>query len=241
MTRLWNQFKTDVRVQFRNKLYHIGIVISALIAIVLSQLVNMEQLGLAFPALVVLIIGGTTMLYVAGMVIFEKDEGTIAATVITPLRDREYLMAKVCSLVMLATLETFISLAGAIAILSFKEPIILPNPLWLVLGILSIGTVFTLIGIALVVRYKTITDFLLPMAFVAVTLQLPFLYFLGLVKHWSLLIIPTSAPTMVIMGAYRQLAGWEQIYAIAYTSILLVVLTFWAKAAFDKHIIEKMG
>jgi fluoroquinolone transport system permease protein len=241
MTRLWNEFKTDVRVQFRNKLYHIGIIISLLVAVALSQLVNMEQLGYAFPALVVLIIGGTTMLYVAGMVIFEKDEGTISATIVTPMRDTEYLISKVASLVMLATFETFLSLAGAMAILAFNEPIIWPNPVWLVLGIFAIGVVYTLVGLAMVVRYRSITEFLIPMAVVAVILQLPFLYFFGLVTHWSLLVIPTSAPTMVIMGAYRDLALWEQAYALLYTVLLLNSLSIWAKAAFDKHIIEKMG
>ncbi|MCF4099602.1 ABC transporter permease [Maritalea mediterranea] len=241
MTRFWHELKTDVRVQFRNKLYHIGIIISLLVAIVLSQLVNMEQLGYAFPALVVLIIGGTTMLYVAGMVIFEKDEGTIAAAVVTPLLDVEYLAAKVASLVLLATFETVLSLAGAMAILALGEPIIWPNPLWLVLGIIAVGVVYTLIGLALVVRYDSITEFLIPMAVVAVTLQLPFLYFFGLVEHWSLLVIPTSAPTMVIMGAYRDLALWEQIYALSYSTLLLLGLGIWAKAAFDKHIIENLG
>jgi fluoroquinolone transport system permease protein len=241
MTRLWNEFKTDVRVQFRNKLYHIGIVISLLIAIALSQLVNMEQLGNAFPAIVVLIIGGTTMLYVAGMLIFEKDEGTISATIVTPMRDTEYLISKVGSLVMLATFETFLSLFGAMAILAFNEPPIWPDPVWLLLGIFSVGVVYTLVGLAMVVRYRSITEFMIPMAIVAVILQLPFLYFFGLVEHWSILVIPTSAPTMVIMGAYRDLAPWEQTYALGYTLLLLIALSVWAKAAFDKHIIEKMG
>jgi fluoroquinolone transport system permease protein len=239
--RFWREFTTDVRVQFRNKLYHIGIIISLLIAGALAALVNMEQLAFAFPALVILVIGGTTMLYVAGMIIFEKDEGTISAAIVTPMRKGEYLAAKVASLVMLATLETFISLAGAIAILSFSEPIIWPNPIWLTLGILAIGAIYTLIGIAMVVRYKSITEFLLPMAFVAVLLQLPFLYFFGLVQHWSMLVVPTSAPTMVIMGAYRELAAWEQIYAIGYTSALTIALSAWAFFAFKKHITEKMG
>lgn len=239
--RFWREFTTDVRVQFRNKLYHIGIVISLLIAGALAALVNMQQLAAAFPAIVILVIGGTTMLYVAGMIIFEKDEGTISAAVVTPMRESEYLVAKVASLVMLATLETFISLAGAVAILSFSEPIIWPNPIWLILGIIAVGAVYTLIGIAMVVRYKSITEFLLPMAFVAVLLQIPFLYFFGLVKHWSLLVVPTSAPTMVIMGAYRDLAAWEQFYAIGYTILLTVGLSAWAYFAFKKHITEKMG
>lgn len=241
LKRFWREFVTDVRVQFRNKLYHIGIIISVLVAGALAALVNMQQLAFAFPAIVILVIGGTTMLYVAGMIIFEKDEGTISAAIITPMRNEEYLAAKVASLVMLATFETLLSLGGAIGILAFSEPIIWPNPLWLTLGIIALGSVYTQIGIALVVRYKSITEFLLPMALIAVLLQLPFLYFFSLWDHWSMLIVPTSAPTMIIMGAYRDLAAWEQIYAICYTSALIVALSLWAFYAFKKHITEKTG
>ncbi len=241
MRRLLQAIKTDMIVQFRNNLYHVGILISLLIAVALSQLASPNQLANVIPAAMLLIIGGTTMLYVAGMVIFEKDEGTIAATIVSPLKDVEYLTSKVVSLVLLATFESLISIYGAIGIHFMSGDAVWPNPVWLILGILSISVLFTLVGVAIVVRYQRITDFLIPMAGVAVLMQLPFMYFWGIFKHQSLLFIPTSAPTMLMEGAFRSLERWEAIYAVSFSGVAIVVLTYWAKSAFHTHITMKMG
>ncbi|MGJ8528012.1 fluoroquinolone export ABC transporter permease subunit [Maritalea sp.] len=241
MRRLVQAIKTDLIVQYRNNLYHVGIVISLLIALALSQLASPNQLVNVIPAAILLIIGGTTMLYVAGMVIFEKDEGTMAATIVSPLTDAEYLASKIVSLVLLATFESLISIYGAIAIHLFGGDAVWPNPIWLVLGILSVSILFTLVGIAIVVRYQRITDFLIPMSGVAILMQLPFMYFWGIFKHPSLLAIPTSAPTMIMEGAFRPLEQWEALYAIAYAAAAILVFAYWAKSAFHTHITMKMG
>ena len=81
----------------------------------------------------------------------------------------------------------------------------------------------------------------MPMAAVVVVLQLPFLYFSGLVQHPAFLIIPTSAPTMLIQGAFIQLTAWEWLYGIGYTIVWIAGLTAWAYHAFRTHIIVKVG
>ena len=111
----------------------------------------------------------------------------------------------------------------------------------LLAGIVAIGVIYTLIGIVLVVRYNAITDFLIPMSGVAVVLQMPFLYFLGWVTHPLFLVIPTSAPTMLMQGAYIPLADWQWLYGIGYTTILIGGLAWWAYRAFQWHIIMKGG
>jgi len=241
VNRLAQAIKTDIRVQFRNGLYHVGSVISAIIAIALALLTTPGQLGAVIPAAILLIIGGTTMLYVAGMMIFEKDEGTIAATIVSPLTATEYLSAKVASLVLLASLESLISIYGAILIHYFKGAAILPNAIWLTIGIIVIGVVFTLVGIGIVTRFNKITDFLIPMTVISIVMQLPFLYFWGLAKHPLLLLVPTAAPTMLMDGAFRQLTDWEQLYATGYSALTIIALAIWAHAAFNKHVIQRMG
>jgi fluoroquinolone transport system permease protein len=79
------------------------------------------------------------------------------------------------------------------------------------------------------------------MSAVAVVLQLPFLYFIGWVDSPLLLIIPTSAPTVLMQGAYGPLESWEWIYTTVYTAALIIGLTVWAYRAFDRHIIVKAG
>lgn len=241
MSRFLSAMKTDVTVQLRNRLYVIGIAVAVLVAIPVSLLAKPDQLSAVVPALMLLVIGGTTLLYIAGMIIFDKDEGTLHAVIVSPLRSQEYLGSKVITLTALATLESIVMIGGAMLLMSFDYSVDMPNIPLLLLGIIGIGIIYTLIGIILIVRYDKITEFLIPMAVIAVALQLPFLHFLGLVEHPIFLLAPVSAPTVLMQGAYHPLTTGEWIYAVGYTAILLVGLAWWAYRAFNKHIIAKVG
>lgn len=241
MTRLLMAMKTDVMVQVRTNLYAIGIGAGALVAIMLAWLASPEQLYTYVPTLMLLVVGGSTLLYVAGMIIFEKDEGTLNANIVSPLRTSEYLWSKIITLTGLATLEAIVMIGGAMLLMSFADEITMPNAPVLLVGIIAMAVVYTLIGIVTVVRFDTITDYLIPMAGIAVVLELPFLYFLGWLKHPLLLLIPTSGPAMLMQGAYLQLAAWEWLYATAYTAGLVIGLAIWAQRAFHTHIVMKVG
>ena len=240
MSRLLSAMKMDVTIQVRTQLYTIGIVAGVIIAIAVSQLTGPEYLFSIIPTLMLLVVGGSTLLYVAALILFEKDEGTLNALIVSPLRTSEYLWSKIITLTALATLESVIMIGGAMLIMRFSGEVTTPNIPLLLTGIIAIRVIYTLIGIVLIVRFDKITDFLMPMTGVAVVLQLPFLYFLGWVKHPALLIIPTSAPTVLMQGAYIQLAAWEWFYAIGYTTVLIIGLTVWAYRAFNTHIITKV-
>jgi len=241
MSRLRAAMRLDVTVQVRNSLYTIGIGAGLLIAIAISQLASPSQMWAIVPTLMLLVVGSSTLLYVAGMIIFERDEGTLSANIVSPLRTTEYLGSKLITLTALATLESFVMIGGALLIMRFSSAITLPNIPILLVGILAIGVIYTLIGIILIVRYEKFTDFLMPLAMVAVMLQLPFLHFLGWIEHPAFLLIPTSAPTMIMRGAYVALTGWEWLYALGYTMLSIVGLSRWAYCAFQRHVIMKAG
>jgi fluoroquinolone transport system permease protein len=231
----------DVTLQWRNKLYVIGIAAGVLVAIALSQLGGDDQMYLLIPTLMLAVAGGSTLLYVAGMIIFEKDEGTLNATIVSPLRTSEYISSKVITLTLLATLEAVIMVGGSMLIISRTQQVSVPN-LWIMVpAVLATGILYTLLGIALIVRYDKITDFLLPMGGIAIVLQIPMLYFLGWIDSPLFLLIPSSAPTMLVRGAYVELTTAEWIYGIVYTAVLLIAMTAWAYQAFKKHVIMKVG
>jgi fluoroquinolone transport system permease protein len=241
MNRLLSAMKMDVTLQVRSQLYSIGIGAGVLVAVVLAWLARPEQLVSLIPTLMLLVVGGSTMLYVAAMILFEKEQGTLKATIVSPLRYSEYLWAKIITLTVLATVESIVMIGGAMLIMSFSDDVTLPNIPLLLLGICGIGIIYTLIGIVLIVRYDKITEFLIPLSAVAVILQMPFLYFLGWVEHPLFLVIPTSAPTILMQAAYIQLAGWQWVYGLGYTAVLIAGLTIWAYRAFQTHIIAKGG
>ena len=241
MNRLLAAMKMDVRLQVRTQLYSIGIGAGLLVAVALAWLARPEQLFSLIPTLMLLVVGGSTMLYVAAMILFEKEQGTLKATIVSPVRPSEYLWAKIITLTGLATLESLVMVGGAMLIMSFADEVTLPNIPLLLLGIVGIGIIYTLVGIVLIVRYDKITEFLIPLSAVAVVLQLPFLYFLGWVEHPLFLLIPTSAPTLLMRAAYGPLADWQWLYGVGYTAVLIIALTIWAHRAFEAHIIAKGG
>jgi len=241
MSRFLAVMKTDVTVQVRNNLYHVGVAIGVLIAIALAVLTGPSTIASVIGPVLLLMGGGSTLMYVAALIIFERDEGTLHATIVSPIRPSEYLWSKVITLTTLATLECVIVAMGALLIVGLSGAAPWPNVPLLLLGTVAMGVGFTLLGIIMAVRYTKITDFLMPMAAVASTLQLPFLYFWGVVEHPAFLVIPTSAATMLIQGAFFPLAPWEWAYALIYTAVLLAVLTIWAHRAFRIHIIQKLG
>lgn len=241
MTRLLSAMKLDFKMQVRNNLYTIGIFVGILVAIAISQLTLPEQAPAVMPTVMLLIGGGSTLLYVSGMIIFEKDEGTINMAIVSPLRSSEYLVSKITTLTLLATIESTVMIVGTMIIMSFSNTVSIPNLFVLYVGILSICVMYTLIGIGLVVRYDKITEFLIPMSAIAVILQMAFLYFIGFVESPIFLLLPTSAPTMIMRGAYMELSAGEWIYAIGYTAVFLIGLSVWAYRAFEYHIVQQVG
>lgn len=237
-TRLFSTVKLDVLVQWRQRLYIIGVGLAVLIGLGLRQMADAEALQTLLPVMFLLAVGGTTFIYIAGLIVFERSEHTLDAMFVSPLRLAEYLASKLISLTLLVLVEgtTLVLLAGGVEGGSYA-PVI--NWLLILGGTALMGAMLTLCGVILVVRFDTITDFLMPALLVAVPLQIPALYFAGLSDSPLWLVIPTSAPTMLIWGAWNGLEAPQLLYGIAYSLLVIAVAYVWASRAFTHHVIEK--
>ncbi|MEM9454394.1 MAG: hypothetical protein AAGF11_09460 [Myxococcota bacterium] len=240
MNRTLAAMRTDVALQARNQLYAISVGMAVVLAGVLSWLSSPAQLHRTVPMALLLIVGGSTLLYVIAMVILEKDDGTLQAVVVSPLRPREYLDAKIVTLSALATLEGVIMTAGTVVWVGRDSGIHWPSP-WLLVGVFALGVIHTYIGVILVVRHRRIMEALLPAGGLATLLQVPSLYFVGAFSHPALLAIPSAAPSMLIRGAFVPLEAWEWIYALTYSAVLVVMLRRWARVAYEHHVVRKGG
>ncbi len=241
MKRLVAAIRTDFVVQIRNNLYAIGIIVALIIAVGMWWLATIEQISLITPTLTLIVVGGSTLFYVAAMILFERSEGTLSAVIVSPLRTSEYLGSKIVTLAFLATLESAIMIGLALWLkggFSAFSTISLPA---LALGLVCMGVIYTLAGIILVVRFHKIVDALIPLAAIAILFQIPAFHDLGLVTHFTLLAIPTSGPTEIIRGAFSGLQNWEWVYALGYSSISIGLGIWWAKRAFEKHVVSNAG
>ena len=238
--RLLAAIRTDVLLQARNQLYAISVGTAVVVGGALAWLSPIERLSGTVPMALLAFVGGSTLLYVVAMIILEKDDGTLDAVSVSPLRPWEYLAAKVVTLTGLATLEAGLICGGAFAFLSRSGPVPMPSPL-IALGVVALGVMHVLVGVVMVVRYTRLTEVLVPMSAVGTLMQLPAFYFVGATDHPAMLLIPTAAPTMLIQGAFVGLEPWQWAYAVGGTTLALTVLGVWARRAFVTHIVRRAG
>lgn len=239
---LMQAVRTDIKVQWRMGLYYIGLAVSVLMALPLAFLVPADFLPRALPVFVLLGIGSTTMLYVAALVLKEKADGTLNATLVSPQSHVDYITAKIISLAILALLETFITIIILLALTS-REGITFEIMSFLdfSLGLVGLASLYVLIGLALVVRFKSLTDFLVPVLLLSAVIQSPFIHFLGLFEHWAFLLIPTAGPTLVMMQALGPVEPTVALFGYFWTALWVVLLALWARRAFQRHIVEQAG
>lgn len=238
MRRMLAATRTDITLQARNQLYGISVLFAAVMVGALIWLSSPTSLHRTVPMAVLFVVGGSTLLYVVAMVLLERDDGTLDAVAVAPLRPSEYLAAKVASLTALAVLEGAVLAGGAIVWLDRATLGGATVPLLLV-GLVSLGVLHTLVGVVIVVRYHRIMEALMPMGLVALLLQIPALYFAGALPSELALLIPSAPPAMFLRGAFVPLEPWEWGYAVVGTTTALAVAAIWAHRAFVLHIIHE--
>lgn len=230
MSRTLSMMKLDAIIQFRNKFYYVGIGLSLLLALLITQFFQREQMGDVLPLFFLFAVGGTTLIYVAGLVIFEKGEHTLDAVLVSPLRLDEYMLSKIVTLTLIATLESVIVIALSVGFTGYSVGLVL-------LGVVLMGAMMVPVGVIMIVRYDSVTDFLMPVLIVSLILQLPFLYFIGINTSPIWFLIPTAAPTLLMWGGWHTLETWQLVYGVGYSLLWLAGVYVWAKRAFYHHII----
>ncbi len=231
MRRLVSTVLLDIKVQSRNKLYVIGISVALVVGISMGRIFDHETIRTILPVLFLGSLGGTTYMFVAGMVLFEKSERTNNALSVTPLRRREYIVSKTITLSAFATIESVILLFAAFGLREF-------NPAALAAGIVSMGAIYTLFGLAQVARHHSVTDFLVPGAIlISAVLQLPAVHLLNIFPSPLWYLIPTQAQALLMKGALQPIPAWEWIYAVSFTIIVLPVAYIVAYRRVAKYVL----
>ena len=232
MHRLLATIRLDVTAQWRNRLYLIGIAMAIALGLALRAGVPTAYLPTVLPIFAFITYGGTAILYVMAMTLFEKDEGTLDAQSVTPLSVSEYMASKVLTLSLLAVIEGVLTAVVATGFTGY-------DPLLYVAGLAAMGVIDTLIGFIIIVRYKTLTDAFVPLLPLALVLESPALHFLGLWAGPWWYIVPTTPAGMLLWGAWHPLSGMDLAYALGYTIVVSVGLYAWALRAFHRYIVLK--
>ena len=229
MRRLASTAWLDVRLQARAGLYAIGLSLAVVMGLAGRFLVPPEAMSRVLPVLFLLLLGSSTYIFGAGMVLLERGQGTLGALRVTPVRAREYIGSKVATLSVFAFVEGVVVLLVAVGPDGFRPALLIP-------GALAMAVMYTLFGLIQVAPHESVTDFLVPGAIIAtLVLQLPLFPFLGLWPSPLWYAIPTFAPLTLLEGSLRPIGTGEWVYAIAYGSLTLVVCWRLVRARFARH------
>jgi len=232
MKRLFSSIKFDIRLQFRQGFYYVSAFVGLTFIIILKQLPDLDW-SLLWPAIILENLVVNAFYFMAGLVLLEKGEGTMAAQVVTPLRSYEYLASKVISLSLLSLFETLV------VVLVVSGPAF--NWLLLVAGILLLIALYSLYGFFVVARYDSISEFILPSALWTIGFSIPLLHYFGFVQHWLMFLHPLQAPLVLMQAAFESLPPWQIVYGLLYAALWVWIGFVITKRAFHRFVVASAG
>ena len=232
MRRLLAAMACDARLQYRNGFYAAAAFVAAALVVMLRWLPP-DALRFLMPALVLSNMQVNTFYFIGGLVLLEKAEGSLEAVVVTPLRPREYLASKVLTLGLL-------SLAEALAIVIASHGLGF-NPWPLAAGVLLTAALFSLYGFAVMARYDSINEFLIPSVFYAAVLSLPFLDYFGIWEGPLVYLHPVQAPLVLLEAAFHPLPAAEVAYGVLYGLLWVAPMAAWGVRAFRRFVVAREG
>lgn len=232
MRRLVATLRHDARLQARHWIYVVVVAVSVILPLALRVFFEPAQLQFFMPLLALAGVNVTAFFLVAMLLIRQRDEGTLNVLLVTPLRPAEFLASKVITLALLALVEGFL-IAGLAYGLDFVVP-------WLVLAVLQRAALGVALGVALAVRFPSITRFLMPAILVMLTLDLPVLWYLGVLESPIFFAGPTM-PSLILAQAAFVDGGATPVhlaYALIYGPLVVVAALVWAARSLDRFVVR---
>lgn len=221
MTRFAATLQTDVRVQLRNGFYLATAFVVACSIALLRWLPN-DVAALLLPVVLLENILINTFYFVSALLLLERGEGTLAAQSVTPLRGDEYLASKVMTLTALSLVE---SLLIATAVTGLDGRLLMMS-----LGIALAAILFCLSGVALIVHYESINEFIMPSVLYTAVLSLPVLGYLGVGAREVYLVHPIQG-SLELIQMQTPYMPTRLAYAIGYPLLWLIPIALWSRRA----------
>jgi fluoroquinolone transport system permease protein len=208
MTAILHALRWDMVVQARNGFYWASafpvIVISALL-LYLPESARANS-AVWVPAILAVNLQITTFFFVAGLMLLERDEGTLHAIAVSPLSPSGYLAMRSLNLTGLAALETL-----AIVWIGFG----LSGSWWLILpGTAALGIIYTGFGAAVATRYESVNALLLPASAFVAFLLVPLLPHFELAPRLPFLVHPLEPPLTLIRAAYSATSQANVVFGV---------------------------
>lgn len=210
---IWHFTKHEMRLQCKNGMYALYIVVNVIYIVLLSYVPTPYK---ELATTLVLLTDPTFlgMIFVGGILLLEKNQGVPKGIGITPLGSSGYIISKVASLLFISLI-----LGTVIAIVTVGKQVNLLT-LWIGLGLGA--SLFTLLGMMIGAYSKSSNQFLIFMSLVCIALAPPFLNYLGIWDIQIFKFIPTYSVVYLMDHAIKgEGVIWKDIiYLIACLGIV---------------------
>ena len=224
MTRWLSALRFDVLLQARQGFYAatavIVVLVGGLLVAIPAELRTNSALLVPFWVVVNLPI--TTFFFMCGLMLLERDEGTLMALAVTPISPHAYLGVRVITLVALATVETLI-----VASLAFE----IRHPLFVAGAAGLLGIMLTSLGAVVSARYESMNELILPGSVLVTFLLLPLFAHVGLTSHTPFLLHPVEPALTLLRAAYGGATAVEITYGILAGVAWCVVSWRWGSVS----------
>ncbi len=230
MRQLVAILKLDLLMQQRYGFFYAG-GFTLLVWLAVLRTLPTTVLSRAVPVVIFLDLAIIGFYFIAGMILFEKDERTIFALIVTPLRFLDYLASKLITLTTLALIISFL-----LIILSPSADL---NLGFAIAGTLSTSIISLLLGFIAVTPFSSLSTYLIPSQIYVITLYLPMIHYFGWWQDPLFYLLPTQGSLLLLQGSYEPIELWQLIYALLSGLIWAIFLTLVARRSFDYHVVGR--
>ncbi len=215
MKHLAHLLKWDTILLHRNKLFILAAVMAFLY---IGLFFLLKPLGNLTNVLIILIYNDpvvTGYIFAGVMWMFDRNQNTLQAVAVLPVKVEKYLLSKILVLTALSTLVAFIM---TITIRGFDF-----NFLQLFGSVVLSALMFCCMGFIVGAVSKTFNQFLMLSIPVFIITAIPFLPLFGIGKYGYTAFIPSAGGIEILRGAFET-------QSIFFTFLIWITAVFWALA-----------
>jgi len=220
--------KWDLTLQIRYNILTIAIVISAFY-IMIFKLLPGENLD---PLLIILLLSDPAMfgvMFIGVLVLYEKDNNTLDALIVTPLKSSQYLWSKAISL-------TLIAVPIAVTIAIFGHGLKL-NYFYFLIGIVLSSIMFVFLGFVIVSKSKGFNQYILKFALWTMPISIPVLGIFDIYQSKLYYLVPSQATIILLKaGLNHSQHSWQVVYSILYLILWLIFSYVLASKAYQSNL-----
>ncbi|MCG8572199.1 MAG: hypothetical protein MJB14_18870 [Spirochaetes bacterium] len=232
MRRLLSALKQDVIFQFRQGFYFVYLIVS-IIYILILRFIPTEYRQIAGLFIIFSDPAVLGFLFIGGIILMEKGQRTLECLFVTPIRMKEYLIAKVISLSIIALITSFFILLFGVG-LTF-------NPLSLIIAVILCSSFFILLGIPIAAQAESVNDYFFIAGPAMIPFWIPLIEYLGIVESPFFYLFPSKAALILVESIFYPVAVGEIIYGMTYLCFCTALVYIWARKWFFKYVVHQIG